>query len=112
MEVVALTVADQRLLFARYAEHENSHRRMRDALRDAGATDALARLDALRAMERHFDLDLGLICHRHQSAELPLERAIMNYLTEEREHGTLWVLPERARQLDDLVNGRLVGEPD
>lgn len=120
MDVVALSAADQRLLCARYTEHENSHRRMRDALRDAGAVDAAARLDALRRMERHFNLDLGLICHRFARRNAPdvpaLERAILAYLTEVRcdEAGReqLWVLPERARQLDDLVNGRLVGEPD
>lgn len=120
MEVVALSAADQRLLFSRYAEHANSHRRMRDALRDAGATEAAARLDALRRMERHFDLDLGLICHRFARRAAPdtqpLERAIIDWLTEVRAdesgHELLWVLPERARQLDDLMNGRLVGEPD
>ena len=120
MDVVALAAADRRLLTARFAEHDNSHRRMRDALLEAGATDAAARLDALRRVEYHFDLDLGLICHRHARRNArdthPLERALIDYLTEIRqdEHGleVLWVLPERARQLDDLMHGRLVRERD
>jgi hypothetical protein len=120
VEVVALTASDQRLLAARYAEHENSHRRMADALRDAGAADAAARLDALRRIEHHFDLDLGLICHRfarrHAPDTHPLERAVIEYLAEVRcdEAGRelLWVIPGRARQLDDLMHGRLVGERD
>lgn len=120
MDVVALSAADQRLLTARFAEHDNSHRRMRDALADAGATDAVARLEALRRVEYHFNLDLGLICNRHARRNAPdthpLERALIGYLTEVRldEHGweVLWVLPERARQLDDLLHGRLVRERD
>src|SRR5690606_24024788 len=81
MDVVSLSAADQRLLTARFAEHDNSHRRMRDALADAGATDAVARLEALRRVEYHFNLDLGLICHRHARRGAPdthpLERALI-----------------------------------
>ena len=120
MDVVVLSAADQRLLTARFAEHENSHRRLRDALAEAGAADAVARLEALRRVEHHFDLDLGLICHRHARRNArethPLERALIGYLSQVQtdEHGleVLWVLPERARQLDDLMHGRLVGERD
>ena len=41
---------------------------------------------------------------------------MIQYLTEVRRdaagHEQLWVLPERARRLDDLMHGRLVGERD
>ena len=60
MNVVALTYADRRLLAARYEQHGNSHRIMRETLLLRREDDAAARLDALRCVERTFDLDLGL----------------------------------------------------
>lgn len=120
MNVVCMTLPDCRLMAARFAEHGNSHHRMRAALLEADAADAVARLDALRRVERTFDLDLGSVCHRFQRrrdpAMHPIERRVVEYITELRpapgggHH--LWILLERVQQVRELMEGRLVGEPE
>ena len=50
--IVCLSPADRRLLCTRFDEHGNSHRRMADALAEAGADEAGARLHALRMVEK------------------------------------------------------------
>lgn len=119
IHVVRLTAADRRLLCARWDEHGNSHRRMFDVLAEAGAADAGARLLALRTIEKRYDLDLAEICHRHakrqDASTHPIERLVIEFIAEERhvEEGTqLWVMPDRVRQVRELMNGKLVGEPD
>ena len=120
MELVALAPADRKLLEARYAEHGNSHRRMHAALLEAGAADAAARLHALRSLEAKFDLDLGQICHRFAQRAAPgthpIERVVIDYITELQTDASgadiLCVLPERVRQVHELMQGRLVGERD
>lgn len=117
MQVVCLSATDRGLLCARFAQHGNSHRRMFDALADAGADDAGARLLALRRLERTFDLDLAEICHRfarrdHEQTH-PIERQVLGFIAEERtshDGAQLWVLPERVRQVRELMHGKLVGE--
>ncbi|MCI0437147.1 MAG: hypothetical protein L0271_26455 [Gemmatimonadetes bacterium] len=118
MHVVRLSAADSRLLAARHAGHGNSHRRMRAALGEAGATAAVARLDALRALERRFQVDLAAICALHQrraeSDGHPIERLVISYVTESRasdQGDELWVLLDRVSDIRDLIEGRLVGEP-
>ena len=117
MEVARLDPLDHALLCARFAEHANSQRRMRDALAEAGAADSLARLQALRGMERALDVDLGAVCwrweHRADAATHPLEHGVMAYVAEARETPRgweLWVYLDRVRQLRELMEGRLVGE--
>ena len=117
MQVVCLSASDRRLLCARFAEHGNSQRRMLDALREAGATDAIARIAARRRMERSFDLDLAEICQRHARRDAdgthPIEQIVVDFITEERHadgETQLWVLPERVLQLRELMDGRLVGD--
>jgi hypothetical protein len=117
MDVICLSAPDRRLLCARYAEQGNSFRRMFDALADAGASDACARLAALRRIERQFDLDLAEICHRHahrnDERTHPIERQVVDFVAEERQCGAdaqLWVMPGRVRQLRELMDGKLVGE--
>lgn len=117
--VVCLTVTDQRLLLARWAEHDNSQRRMLDALSEAGAADAGARLLALRRIEKRYDLDLAEICHRHahrnDERTHPIERMVLDFIAEERllaEEPQLIILPDRVRQVRELMNGKLVGEPE
>ncbi|MBX6362649.1 MAG: hypothetical protein IRZ00_02165 [Gemmatimonadetes bacterium] len=112
MDVICLSSADYRLLTTRYAEHGNSQRRLTGALLEAGALDALERARALRRLERHFGIDLGMVCHRFEhrndAATHPIERSIMSYVAAWR--GTpggareLWVLPDRIRQLRELMN--------
>ncbi len=78
------------------------------------------RLLTLRQIERHFDVDLGLLCHwfeRRDAGEThPVERAIISYLTtiHAPKQGTeVWVLLDRLRELRDLLDeSRLVGEPE
>jgi hypothetical protein len=115
--IVCLSPTDRRLLLARFEEHENSHRRMFAALTDGGNAEAGARLLALRAVEKRYDLDLAEICARHarrnDGATHPLERLVLEFITEERhaEDGTqLWVMADRVRQVRDLMDGTLVGE--
>jgi hypothetical protein len=120
MEVVCLTEQDRRLLAARFGEHGNSLRRMKSALVEAGARAAAERLVALRQLERRYNVDLGEICHRYgrrnQPDTHPIERFVMSYIAEERAppHGRpeLWVLLDRLRQVRELMEGRLVGEPE
>ncbi len=117
MDVVRLTGQDHALLCARFAEHGNSQRRMRDALAETAAADMLARLQALREMERTLDVDLGAVCwrweHRDDPATHPLERQVMEYVAGARGTGPLWELLvrlDRVRALRELMEGRLVGE--
>ena len=78
-ELLSLTRSDCGLLAARYAEHANSQRRMLDALEEACADAAFARLCALRQMEKHFQVDLGMLCHhfehRNDHNTHPIQRA-------------------------------------
>jgi hypothetical protein len=117
--VVCLTAPDRSLLCARYEQHANSHRRMLDALTEAGAADASARLVALRKMERRYDLDLAEISHRYahrlDASTHPIERMVLEFIAEEKdgEAGTqLWIMPARVQQVRELMAGRLVGEPE
>lgn len=120
MNVVRLSDLDQRLLTARFAEHGNSHRRMRGALLEGGGTVTVARLDALRRLERSFEIDLGSLCHRHGRRLLPethpVERLVLDFITEIRLPAggaeELWVNLDRVAQVRGLMDGRLVGEPD
>jgi hypothetical protein len=117
MHVVCLSASDRGLLCARYAQHGNSHRRMFDALREAGASDACARVTALRRVEQQFDVDLAEICHRHAHRNdedtHPIERLVMDFIAEEHQHGAdpqLWIMPERVQQVRELMDGKLVGD--
>jgi hypothetical protein len=119
MHVVRLTSSDRNLLCARFAEHGNSFRRMLDALCQAGADDAGARLAALRRIERRFDVDLAEICHRHGRRHLadthPIERLVLDFITEERHCGPdpqLWIMPDRVHLVRQLKEGKLVGGSD
>ena len=117
MEAVRLKLSDCRLLAARYHEHGNSHRRMTQALHDAGAANTAERLLNLRQIERQFDIDLGLLCHWHERRAAPdshpVERAVIAYLTTAHTHEEVWILLDRLRELRDLLDeSRLVGEPE
>src|SRR5690606_1980455 len=79
----------------------------------------LDRLHALRQIERTHDVDLGAVCwrweHRTDEATHPLERQVMEYVAEARGTGSewmLWVRLDRVRALRELMEGRLVGEPE
>jgi hypothetical protein len=92
---------------------------MLDALVEAGARDASARLVALRKIERRYDLDLAEICHRHahrlDRRTHPIERMVLEFIAEEKRVGAgtqLWIMPARVQQLRELMAGRLVGEPE
>lgn len=116
MDVVRLTASDCRLLRARWTEHGNSQRRMLNALMEADSL-AVARLTALRTIEKRFDLDLAEICFRHARRldAHPIERLVLDFIAEERHEseGTqLWVLPGNVRQVRKLMNGKLVGDLD
>ncbi|NLG63179.1 MAG: hypothetical protein GX539_13140 [Candidatus Cloacimonetes bacterium] len=120
MNVVRLSRQDHALLCARFAEHGNSQRRMRDALEEAAVpADVIGRLCALREMERALEVDLGAVCwrweHRNDEATHPLERQIMEYVAEPRGTGSgweLWVRLDSVHALRELMEGRLVGEPE
>jgi hypothetical protein len=120
MQILRLTATDTNLLAARFSEHGNSHRRMSSALSEAGAATPLARLNALRALERRFDIDLGSICfrflRRHDSEVHPIERLVVQYVTRvgrvEQGAEELWVLLDHVRRVRELMKGRLVGEPE
>jgi len=119
MEIVRLASRDARLMAARFAEHGNSPRRMRAALAEAGADTAVQRLNALRRVERAFNLDLGSICFRwlrRNDADVHvIERGVMEYVAEHRDGpdgGELWVRVDHVRSLRELMQGRLVGEPE
>jgi hypothetical protein len=117
MHIVRLTAPDRSLLCARWTKHDNSQRRMMDALAEAGAVDARARLAALRSIEKRFDLDLAEICfrfgRRRDDRVHPIERLVVEFIAEERELDgvlQLWVLPDRVRQVRELMDGKLVGD--
>lgn len=121
MEVVRLSAEECGLLSRRYSEHDNSHRRMVEALREAGAEDVVERLGALRRLEIHFAIDLASLCHRFERREAesthPLERAVLDYVATRRKgpNGTeeLWVLIDRVKEVRDLIDeGELVGDPE
>jgi hypothetical protein len=117
LEVICLTLSDCRVMSARFAQHGNSHRRMRGALLEAGATEVAERLTALRSLEKRFDVDLGEVCWRYERRSAPdthpIERMIIGYITESRRGGEeLWVRLDRVRQLRELKEGRLVGDPE
>lgn len=119
MHIVRLTGPDRSLLCARWTRHGNSQRRMLDALAQAGAADACARLNALRRIEARFDLDLAEICYRHvrrhDACTHPVERLVVEFIAEERHHNgdaQLWVLHERVQQVRELMEGRLVGDAE
>jgi hypothetical protein len=120
MEVLRLSPGDCRLLAARYGEHDNSHRRMVAALEEADADAPLARLRALRMLERRFGIDLGSLCWRQNRVDHPgthpIERYIVQYVTRVRrgEGGMqeLLVLLDNVRHVRELMEGRLVGEPE
>jgi hypothetical protein len=92
---------------------------MRGALLEAGATAVVERLDALRKMERAVGIDLGSVCHRFDRRSRPdthpIERLVIDFVTETR-HGAggeeLWVIIDRVAQVRELMEGRLVGEPE
>ena len=119
MEIVRLALSDARLMAARFAEHGNSPRRMRAALEEAGADVAARRVAALRRLERAFNLDLGSLCFRFLRRNEPgthvIERGVMEYVAELRigpEGEELWVRVDHIRSIRDLMQGRLVGEPE
>lgn len=115
-ELLSLTRSDCGLLAARYAEHANSQRRMLDALEEACADAAFARLCALRQMEKHFQVDLGMLCHhfehRNDHNTHPIQRAVMNYVAQwyvsTQGAEELHVRIDRVRAVRDIVeDGRL-----
>ena len=128
MDVVALTFGDRRLLAARYEQHSNSHRIMRESLLQRGAEDLAQRLEALRSIERKFDLDLGLVCHLYEHrADIdrhPIEKMVVAFITDAHQRVAreasgaadgdelLWVLPDRVRQVRDLMQDRTVPDRD
>jgi hypothetical protein len=119
MDVVCLSATDRQLLRARFSEHGNSHRRVYEALKANDAADAAARIRALRRIEQRFDLDLAEICHRHahrRDADThPIERMVLDFIAEEKhiDDGVqLWIMPDRVQQVRELMDGRLVGEPE
>jgi hypothetical protein len=121
IEVLRLDEVDCRLLSARFAQHDNSHRRMAGALREAGALDMLDRLRALRSLERRFAIDLGSLCHRFErrndAGTHPIERSVLSYVAREQRgpdgRMALLVLVDRVRSVRALIErGPLVYEPD
>ena len=121
MQVLRLSASDARLLAARFTEHGNSHQRMCAALKDAGTRAVPARLRALRALERRFDVDLGSICFRFQRRDdpgvHPIERLVVQYITRPArgahpDAADVWILLDHVRRVRELKEGRLVGEPD
>jgi hypothetical protein len=119
VRVVCLTDSDRRLLAARFAEHANSHRRMRSAFLDAGVAGAVDRLDLLRRLEHSCRIDLGSVCHRFERRDRPethpIERLVMNYIAQLHHSSEgapdLWILLDRVEAIRELMEGRLVGEP-
>jgi len=120
MEALRLDYSDCMLLAARYGEHGNSHRQMTTALREAGATDVLDRLFTLRKLERHFDVDLGLLCHWYRRRDAgqthPVERAIITYVTTSQPNtagAEVWIRLDRVRTLREfLEESRIVSEAE
>jgi hypothetical protein len=119
IHIVRLTASDRQLLRARFTQHGNSHRRMRAAIAESGSVETGRRLEALRSIERRYDLDLAEICHRHarrqHAGTHPIERMVLDFIAEERLDDTgaqLWIMPDRVQQVRELMDGRLVGEPE
>ncbi|MEX0891410.1 MAG: hypothetical protein WEB88_04510 [Gemmatimonadota bacterium] len=115
VRVVRLSLTERGLLAARYAEHGNSTRRMRTALREAGAPEVAERLDTLRLVERRFDVDLGEVCHRfarrHRPDTHPIERLVVEYIArpaDDQDSGDLLVLLDRLARVRELMDGTLV----
>lgn len=115
-EVVVLSQSDCSLLAARFGQHANSQRRMLGALEEAAADDAFARLCTLRQMEKHFAVDLGMLCyhfeHRNDQNTHPIQRAVMNYVASwtvsDAGVEELCVRIDRVRDVRELVeDGRL-----
>ena len=114
-ELLTLSRDDCGLLAARYGEHANSQRRILQALEEAAAAQEFARLCALRQLEKHFDIDLGMLCyhfaHRDDKDTHPVQRMVMNYVAEWVSSGgvdELRVRIDRVRDVRDIVeDGRL-----
>ena len=115
-ELLSLARSDCGLLAARFAEHGNSQRRMLGALEEACADDAFARLCALRQIEKHFQVDLGMLCHhfehRNDQNTHPIQRAVMNYVAQWYVSVSgveeLHVRIDRVKEVRDIVeDGRL-----
>lgn len=71
---------------------------------------------ALRQLEKHFGVDLGMLCfhfaHRNDTHTHPIQRAVMNYVAEwiagAGEVQELQVRVDRVREVRDIVeDGRL-----
>lgn len=116
-ELISLSKDDCGLLAARYGEHGNSQRRMLAALEEASADEAFARMCALRELEKHFRVDLGMLCyhfqHRNDKDTHPIQRAVMNYVAQWGRNASgapeLQVRIDRVREVRDIVeDGRLV----
>jgi hypothetical protein len=126
VEVIRLTLKDSELLSTRFAEYGNSHRKMEEALTaafdaaepesnsgndDAAGAPTLARLRALRRLERQFAIDLGSLCHRYQRREdpklHPLERSVLESIAlwrlGEEGEDELWIFVDRIRQLRRIM---------
>lgn len=89
---------------------------MLDALEEAAADEAFARLCTLRQLEKHFQVDLGMLCHhfehRNDQKTHPIQRAVMNYVAQwyVGANGVqeLHVRIDRVRGVRDIVeDGRL-----
>jgi hypothetical protein len=115
-ELISLSKEDCSLLAARYGEHANSQRRFLQALEEAAADDAFARMCTLRQVEKHFAVDLGMLCyhfaHRNDKNTHPIQRAVMNYVAEWSVGANavqeLHVRVDRVREVRDIVeDGRL-----
>jgi hypothetical protein len=115
-ELISLSKDDCGLLAARFGEHGNSQRRVLQALEEASADDAFARMCALRQLEKHFGVDLGMVCyhfaHRNDKTTHPIQRAVMNYVAEwivgANAVAELRVRIDRVREVRDIVeDGRL-----
>jgi NAD-dependent DNA ligase len=115
-ELICLSKDDCGLLAARFGEHGNSQRRILEALEEAAAEKEFARMCALRQLEMHFSVDLGMVCyhfmHRNDKNTHPIQRAVMNYVAEwgfdvnAREE--LHVRIDRVKEVRDIVeDGRL-----
>lgn len=117
-ELLSLSRSDCGLLAARFAQHANSQRRMLQALEEASANDAFGRMCALRQLELHFGIDLGMVCHhfehRNDKETHPIQRAVMNYVAQWSKavsgHPELHVRVDRVREVRDLVEDKRLAE--
>lgn len=124
MEVIRLTPGDCELLATRYVEYDNSQRKMEEALEQADEPGELARLRALRRLERHFGIDLGSLCFRFErrdDPELhPLERRILDSIAfwrtvdgadapADAPTDELWILVDHVRHLRELAGEEHTG---